>query len=222
MILIFLLPLILTTLIFKINDRGIRESLILSYIYFLTFIMVTTESLSIIKSVAFLPLVTIYIIISAVLGCIILFRILKNDFPINRFLLIKKIGMGKSEYMSVIIIIMILLITFITAIRVPPNNVDSLIYHLARIMHWVQNQSVAFYNTSIPSQNFLAPLAEYAILHFYLIMGSDIYSSLVQWYSLKRNTPKAGVRDWIGGTVLSVTYQKLGSHLSVTSCEHFR
>ena len=65
----------------------------------------------------------------------------------------------------------------------PPNSWDSMTYHMSRVMHWAQNQSVAHYPTHILRQLHQTPWSEYAILHLQLLSGADRYSNFVQWYS---------------------------------------
>jgi hypothetical protein len=72
----------------------------------------------------------------------------------------------------------------LVAVAAPPNNADSMIYHMARVMHWVQNQSVAHYPTSIPKQLFQPPWAEFAILQFQVLSRGDQWANLVQWFSM--------------------------------------
>lgn len=62
-----------------------------------------------------------------------------------------------------------------------PNTWDSMTYHLARVGHWIQRDSVAFYVTSNDRQLWSAPLAEYAITHLQLLTGSTRSANLVQW-----------------------------------------
>ncbi len=76
------------------------------------------------------------------------------------------------------------LLTLIVAIVYPPNNYDSMIYHVARVMHWSQQGSVAHYPTPILLQLQGAPLAEFFLLHLFLLTGSDALFNLVQWLSL--------------------------------------
>jgi hypothetical protein len=73
------------------------------------------------------------------------------------------------------------------AVYFPPNNYDSMSYHMARVAHWAQNQSVAFYPTGIARQLFSSPLAEYFILHTYLLQGSDLWANAIQWAALVGN-----------------------------------
>lgn len=75
-------------------------------------------------------------------------------------------------------------LTGLTAFRAVPANYDSLTYHLARVAHWAQNQSVGFYPTNVIRQVYQPPWAEYAILHLYLMTGGDDLANLVQWVAL--------------------------------------
>ncbi len=73
--------------------------------------------------------------------------------------------------------------TLIIALKSPPNNFDSMTYHMARISHWIQNQNIQYYPTAIPRQNYSMPLAEYGILHLQILSQGDHYANLVQWVS---------------------------------------
>ena len=66
----------------------------------------------------------------------------------------------------------------------PPNNVDSLLYHMSRVMHWVQSGSLRHYATGYHHQLFMPPWAEMAILQLRELWGSDKPANLVQWFSM--------------------------------------
>ena len=56
-------------------------------------------------------------------------------------------------------------------------------YHMSRVAHWWANGTVAFYPTNIQRQLYSSPLAEYAILQFFVLGGgSDRLANLVQWF----------------------------------------
>ena len=76
---------------------------------------------------------------------------------------------------------LILSLTALTAWLYPPNNWDSLTYHMARVAAWNQQHSADFFATAIPRQNWQMPLAEFAIWHSMLLAGSDEWANLVQW-----------------------------------------
>jgi len=77
----------------------------------------------------------------------------------------------------------LLILLALTAWLYPPNNYDSLTYHMARVAHWMQNGSVEYYPTIINRQNEMGPGAEYIILFFQLLTGSDILANSVQLFS---------------------------------------
>jgi Dolichyl-phosphate-mannose-protein mannosyltransferase len=72
----------------------------------------------------------------------------------------------------------------VLAVITPPNTYDSMTYHMSRVVHWIQNGSLAHYPTSIGRQLFLPPGAEFAILHLQLLTRGDRLANLVQWSSL--------------------------------------
>jgi hypothetical protein len=76
----------------------------------------------------------------------------------------------------------------ITACISPPNNWDSMTYHMSRVVHWIQNGSIEHYPTSITRQLYLNPWAEFAILHFQILSGSDRFANLIQWFSMLGST----------------------------------
>ncbi|HLC03027.1 MAG TPA: hypothetical protein VJK02_08320 [Anaerolineales bacterium] len=66
----------------------------------------------------------------------------------------------------------------------PPNNVDSLLYHISRVVHWAQDQSLRHYATAQHRQLLKPIWAESAILDLRLLWGSDRPANLVQWFSM--------------------------------------
>jgi len=77
----------------------------------------------------------------------------------------------------------LLALVMLSAFRYPPNNGDSMEYHLARVAHWIQYGSVARYPTSSLRQTAMAPGAEYLVLLLQGIAGSDRLSALVQLWA---------------------------------------
>jgi Dolichyl-phosphate-mannose-protein mannosyltransferase len=65
------------------------------------------------------------------------------------------------------------------ALRYRPASSDSLMYHLPRVEHWIQNGTVAPYATHFPHQVEMAPLHEYSMLQLHLLAGTDRFDGLV-------------------------------------------
>lgn len=75
--------------------------------------------------------------------------------------------------------------TFLISIISPPNTWDSMTYHMGRVVHWTQNQSVAHYPTNIIRQLYFAPWAEFAIMQLQILSGGgDYFANLVQWFAM--------------------------------------
>jgi len=78
----------------------------------------------------------------------------------------------------------ILLVLFVVAVKSPPNNTDSLLYHMSRVMHWAQDQSLRHYPTAYDAQLIDPIFAELSILNFRSLWGNDLVAGLVQWFCM--------------------------------------
>ncbi|MEW6403119.1 MAG: glycosyltransferase family 39 protein [Chloroflexota bacterium] len=140
-----------------------------------------SEFLSIFRLVGFWEVLGAWIISSAIV-LIWLFRIngglQRPDFrtwlaSTPRFQLLLLAGLA-----------LIIVIVGAIAVISPPNNWDSMTYHMSRVAHWIQNRSVAHYPTSFTPQLYEGPWAEFAIMHFQILTDSDRLVNLIQWFSL--------------------------------------
>ena len=87
----------------------------------------------------------------------------------------------RSEVVFGVLLSAILIVLLIVALAAPPNNVDSLQYHMARVAHWIQGHSLAHYATQYEFQLYNPPGAEILILTLQMLFGSDRLANLVQW-----------------------------------------
>lgn len=87
----------------------------------------------------------------------------------------------KIIYLSVTVIFISI---FIQGIVYPPNNWDSLTYHMARIPSWISHQSIEHFPTSIFRQLYQPPFSEIVIMHLNVLSGSDYLSNSVQFVFL--------------------------------------
>ena len=65
-----------------------------------------------------------------------------------------------------------------------PTNRDSLVYHLARVAHWVQNRSVYQFPTHYPAQIELSPLHEYNMAQLHVLTHTDRLDGFVQLFAV--------------------------------------
>lgn len=81
-------------------------------------------------------------------------------------------------------VIFIVIIVGIIALTAPPNNWDSMTYHMSRVVHWIQNHNINHYPTNIDRQLTRSPWAEFTILHLQILSGGDRFANFVQWLSM--------------------------------------
>jgi len=93
-------------------------------------------------------------------------------------------SLTKSEIALIAGTAFIIFIVGMIALVAPPNNWDSMTYHMTRVAHWIQNRNVDVYPTHILRQVTYPAGAEYAILHLQILTGSDRFANCVQWLSM--------------------------------------
>jgi hypothetical protein len=146
-----------------------------------------TESLSIIQKINFPWLGTLWGITFITIMIVATPKILNNrKFLINEFYANTKILQWLSiEFKISLIFATVSVITSVIVIfLLAPSNWDSMTYHLSRVVHWHQNQSLDFYATNILRQLHLVPFAEVSILNFYVLTGNDRLANFVQFFAM--------------------------------------
>lgn len=176
MVLIFFAQLSLLTLLFAVNERkdfwinSFPKALIVQFL----FVAVTTEMLSFFGSLGASSVALLWIVFLLVTGLLCIRRCIAGGhwrFP----------SFSWKEATLCSPLVFILGGTLITGLVFPPNTWDSMTYHMARVTHWIDNGSVAFFPTAIVRQNYQMPFSEYVIMHLQLLSGSDRFASMVQW-----------------------------------------
>ncbi|MCW5316314.1 hypothetical protein GTQ43_21590 [Nostoc sp. KVJ3] len=169
------------------NRTDWRESLILTSTYWGVLIAVTTEFLSILKLIAFGWILATWGLICIVLIYIwfrLNFQKTKTLEPNISSQLIKNIQIPSFVKLLLSGVGFIIGTVGLIAIIAPPNNWDSMDYHMSRVAHWIQNHSIAHYPTDYTPQLYQNPWSEFVILHFQILSGGDYFANLVQWFSM--------------------------------------
>ncbi|MFQ5613334.1 MAG: hypothetical protein ACE5H9_14495, partial [Anaerolineae bacterium] len=174
-----------------------RHAFLLASIVWGVWVTLITEGLSLFNALQFRWVLGLWLVAALGAGLIFLrtWRRREATWPalprLDRFLWILS---GWS--------LLIAFILLVIALVAPPNTWDSMTYHMARVMHWVQNRSVEFYPTSNERQLYMPPWAGYAITQFQILSSSDRFANLIQWYSM--------IGSLVGATLIA---RQMGANL---------
>lgn len=158
----------------RITQDGVAESYFLVIICLSLFVLVSTEAASTL-SLLNAPTIFVFWISVTIISFYIWWKYTNRNW-------MPEIKIRMLFHFPVVFIFIVAITTLMIALFAYPNNWDSMTYHLSRVMHWIQNGNVNHYATHIERQISQPPLAEYFILHFYLLSGIDRFANLVQWF----------------------------------------
>lgn len=170
--------LLVVGLVYQTGKQTWFFHIITAHVLIFLYVLLTTEILSIFNRITFHHILIIWLILLSACLVIVFTGIKKAKV---KKLLVPDVFVNYPKITMVIVFI--LLITLFTGIVYPPNNWDSMTYHMSRIVHWIDNQNVAFYPTAITRQNYQMPLAEFAIMHLQVLTDSDTFANIIQWES---------------------------------------
>jgi hypothetical protein len=170
-----------------INDyyKCWRKTILLIAIILGVLLVIITEFLSWLRLLDFFPIMSCWILLNFGLILVYLQKITNKpvfDFYLSTQLFSKDI----SPFLLFLIlgIVSTTLIVGLIGLVAPPNTWDSMTYHMSRVVHWIQNGSVAHYPTYNLPQLFHPPFAEFAIMHLQILSGGDRFANMVQWFSM--------------------------------------
>ncbi len=166
------------------GKNRIRCMWIYAYLFTALYVYLSTEILSLFHCVNRVGVLAAWALFLLVLG---FFLCIKGDFrrTWSRFLRhhpVQMVGRGiqKNKFLS-FVLFYFLVFTFLGAVLYAPNTYDAMTYHMTRIMHWLQNENVAYVITNDQRLNYQLPLAEYLIMHIQLLFTKDYFANLIQW-----------------------------------------
>ncbi|MFH1185415.1 MAG: hypothetical protein V1755_10310 [Chloroflexota bacterium] len=163
------------------RQRDWRSSFLSATIIWGAYLVGVTEILSWLRAISFR-----YVLAAWFLGLLLALALAALSLKGLRLYLMRP-ELPRLSAVEMILISCCALIAAVTALIAwiaPPNTHDSMTYHMARVLHWIQNASVAYYPTNMLRQLFLAPGAEYFILHLQILAGSDRLANFVEWFSM--------------------------------------
>jgi len=186
---VILLPLafILIFLILMRLDEHCNRSVafIQAVLLFSFLVLVSTETLSLFNLYTYKGLAFFWAIFNFILLFVLALKFKNRKDEIFDFQLFRKARETDTSGRIIYLFILLLLSgLFIQGLIYPPNNFDSMTYHMARIVHWVQNGNVNYYPTNIIRQLYQPPFAEYCIGQLCILSKNDLWANLVQFFFL--------------------------------------
>jgi hypothetical protein len=183
-----LFSLVILFIIFCKSNNSWRSSLLSAAITWGIIITVITEILSIFKILTFSWLLGIWVLTTTVLIFIYL-KLFEKRKPLAHPKKASKIHDEATQLTPFLILLLcgvafVISVVGLIALIAPPNNWDSMAYHLVRVVHWIQNHSVAHYPTVFLPQLYQGPWAEFTIMHLQVLSGGDRFANLVQLFSM--------------------------------------
>ena len=167
-------------LVFQEIDKCWRSAILSAAVVWGVIVVLSTEIFSLLRLLTFEWVFGLWLV-ADILGLIVYLKF-KNIKPIFE--------KNQDEKLPSVLIGLLGGVLFIfaavglIAVVSPPNNWDSMTYHMSRVVHWIQNRSVEHYPTSYVPQLYHPPGAEFAIMHFQIITGGDRFANLIQWLSM--------------------------------------
>jgi hypothetical protein len=167
--------------IFTQKDSCWRRSLLSAFLAWGVMLSIITELLSLGKLLTFDWLVWIWLSIDFIAAYICFVSIKKSNPIFNQ-----KDILNQSSFSIFLLcgIAFIIGIVGVVAWSSPPNNWDSMVYHMPRVVHWQQNHSLTYYPVNVLRQLYQSPWAEFAILHLQILSGGDRLANFVQWFGM--------------------------------------
>lgn len=180
-----LLIALLGILFLSLNVERIRFSLIKGILFFSLLVLTITELLSLFNALNLWSIVISWSVIDVIL---ILILVRKQSFsmvaPLQKKLKRVILNLNTFEKSLIGFSVFIIVGIFIQGLIYPTNNWDAMAYHMPRIIHWIQNESLSYYRTPVYPQLNSPPFAEQLILHINLLTGRDYFSNMVQLFYL--------------------------------------
>lgn len=114
------------------------------------------------------------------------------------------------EFVTFAIVGILLLVQLALAWRVPPNNYDSMTYHLTRILFWLQDDSVRQFANATERQATFPVNAEIIQGWTMMLSGGERFVQLVQW------TAQLGLIAFVFAAAKDFGYRRI--HAGVAAC----
>lgn len=157
--------------------RRIFETLLISAVLLGSWLVITTEVLSLYDALFFWPVLMTWT--GSLLGTLAFFRNRSFVRPFKAFRLIT--AFSRRDRVLAGLVAVLVVSAGLSAVAYPPHTWDGLFHHMARQVRWLQNHSLDHFPTHVLPQLYSEPFAEIVSLNLVILFQTDRLSNLVQW-----------------------------------------
>lgn len=190
LIIILLTLLSLFIFFYQIDKTSLNEVYLKSLLSLSGILVLITEFLNIFQGIHYWGLLLSWIVVFTIISTFVYLK--SPHFFSSIQELISRVATRltvsfQSQKILTVSLFILVVIVGIQGLLYPPNNWDSLTYHLSRVAHWASQSSINHYPTNVSRQLYQPPFAEFSILHLAILNGNDYFANVVQflcWLSL--------------------------------------
>jgi hypothetical protein len=184
-ILFFISILLVFLILLSYEEIDISKSIIGTLLISSLLVTVSSEVLSLFHSFNYASLASFWSL-TMIIGSIIVLKCKANSNQIKEKATSFISSIKNNKLLFSIISLILILIGFQGFIY-PPNNWDSLTYHMARIPHWIINENISPFPTAISRQVNSPPFSELFISQLNILAKNDYFSNFIQYIFLIGN-----------------------------------
>jgi len=173
--------------LFQTRSRSWRASFLNSAVVWGSFVVLISEGLSLINALTPTALAVAWSGADLFLACGAVWLLIIWSTS-GRVLTSQPPNLTRVDFLLLAGVGVIFALVGLIALMSPPNTWDAMTYHLPRVVHWLQQRSLAFYPTQELRQLTLPPGAELCILQLHALSGADYLDNLPQWWSFVIST----------------------------------
>lgn len=144
------------------------------------FLALGSELLSLLRLFSFWPVLILWM--PAAIGSFLAIRRWLREDSVSVLALLKQFRFDEGLVLS--LIVGLAACALVLGLFFPPHSWDSMVYHLPRQVHWIQQGSLVYFPTSIPYQLFRGTYAETLQASLQLLTRTDLTVQLVSWAAL--------------------------------------
>lgn len=169
------LVLVLSTLVLYGRLKTMRQAIIWSVLLFSVALTLITEGLSLFHAFHETGLVLSWGVVLLAWGVVLV----RQGTPT-----LPRLQLTREAWILMGLLSVVVGLTLLTALVAPPNTVDSMTYHMTRVVYWQQFESVQHFPSFEDRMLFNPPFAEFVIAHLQILNGSDRLANLPQWFAM--------------------------------------